>query len=424
MTGLKPNNNDPEGRQAKSTPMARALGVAAAMGGGYAVLGVSLPFLPRWLEVEGGLTGVEIGFVVSSAPLLRIVLGPMIALWADGFADRRRPLQLLTVAALIAYGVFWNMEGFAALLIAGVAAITLATAVSPLLEGAALRAGYDGALPFGVIRGLGSAAFIVANVLGGFLIARFGAGAVMAWIICNLAVNVVLAHTVLPPDPVRATGKVGGFRARLAGAGALLARPRIRLLLAAAGLIQGAHAFYYGFSVLVWRDQGIDAGLSGALWGFSVACEIVLLVSLGRIERVFSPVALIAIGAGASVLRWAGMACAPEAALLWPLQALHALTFAAAHVGTLRILHAEAGETQAAISQTLYAALGSGVVFGAASMASGYLYESAGAGGYWIMAAMALVGLAFTLALWRVPPTPTPPVPEAPPLSPPSLDRH
>ena len=56
----------------------------------FGTTGVSLVFLPRWLEVERNLSGVEIGAIISLSQFARIVTGPLIAYRADrpgGYSD-------------------------------------------------------------------------------------------------------------------------------------------------------------------------------------------------------------------------------------------------------------------------------------------------------------------------------------------------
>jgi PPP family 3-phenylpropionic acid transporter len=101
------------------------------------------------------------------------------------------------------------------------------------------------------------------------------------------------------------------------------------------------------------------------------------------------------------VLRWSLLAISPSLVLLWPIQALHALSFAATHVAALRLVLREAPEEVAGLGQTLYAALAAGALIGIATLASGLLYESFGAGGYWVMAALAVVGLWIVAPLER-----------------------
>jgi PPP family 3-phenylpropionic acid transporter len=86
------------------------------------------------------------------------------------------------------------------------------------------------------------------------------------------------------------------------------------------------------------------------------------------------------------------MATAPLGPALWALQALHAFTFAATHVGAMRIIQREAPEEVAGLAQTLYAALGGGLILGLATVSAGALYDAGGAAGYGAMAAMAVLG--------------------------------
>ena len=101
----------------------------------------------------------------------------------------------------------------------------------------------------------------------------------------------------------------------------------------------------------------------------------------------------------AGILRWTLLGFGPTGAVLWPLQAMHALSFASAHVGAMRLLSREAPENAAAMAQTLYSALSSGLLLGAASLVSGVLYDASGAHGYWAMSVMALAGGLIALGL-------------------------
>jgi MFS transporter, PPP family, 3-phenylpropionic acid transporter len=376
----------------------------------YAVTGVTLVFLPRWLEAARGLTGAEIGAVLSLAQLARIVTGPAIAHWADGAADRRTPLRVLSIATIAAFAAFFLAQGFWQLLFFGFLALSLSAAMTPLIEAATLRATADGKLPYGVARSIGSIAFIFANVIGGILVARFGPIATVVWILCSLITVIASSWLALPPDPppphAVAPPKVGGSRIA-----SLLKSRRFVIMLLACGLIQSAHAFYYGFSTLVWREQGMPADIIGVLWAFGVAVEVLFLLCLPPIEKRVSPEALILIGAFGAVGRWICMGFAPVGFVLWPLQALHALSFAAAHIGAMRLIFREAPESAAATAQTLYSGLSAGLLMGLATLWSGALYDAVGARGYWAMAAIAAAGGALALLLI----TPAPRVSQATP---------
>jgi len=394
---------------AESILNSRAARVTMVMSALFGTTGVILVFLPRWLEVERALSGAEIGAVLSLAQFARILTGPAIAYWADGASDRGTPLKYVSVAAVIAYAAFFFIaHGFWQLLVLGFIALSLTQALTPLIEAATLRATAQGKLSYGVARGIGSFAFIVANIAGGVLISGFGLGAVVIWVLSGLALVVATSWLGLKHDPPLVQTRA----ARLGAIGELLRNRRFVILIIACGLIQSAHGFYYGFSTIVWRGQGISPEMVGILWAFGVAIEIAFLFSLPFIERRVSSEALILMGAGGGIARWLAMGFAPLGFALWPLQALHALSFAAAHVGAMRLVHREAAEHSATMAQTLYAALSAGVLMGCSTLLSGYLYDHVGARGYWAMAALCVIGGGLAILLLqprkRVPATPQP----------------
>jgi PPP family 3-phenylpropionic acid transporter len=367
----------------------------------YGTTGVILTFLPRWLAGERSLSGAEIGAVLALAQCSRIVVGPVIAFWADGAPDRRGPIRLLSLAAFVAYAAFFLLaHDFLSLLALGFVALSMTQAVTPLVEGALLRVTAFGKFSYGFGRGVGSVSFIIANVAGGLLVSRFGVGAVVVWVLSGLAATLLSSVLALKRDEPQAHAHAMTPQARAKAARGLLRNRRFLTLILACGLIQGAHAFYYGFSTLVWRAQGVGADTIGLLWGFGVSIEVAFLWTLPFFERRIRPEMLIMAGAAGSVVRWILLGVAPAGPLLWPLQTLHALSFAAAHIGAMRLLYREAPDNAAAMAQTLYSTLSSGVLLGVSTLISGFLYDRVGALGYWAMALEAGLGGLVALGLF------------------------
>lgn len=374
----------------------------------FGTTGVILVFLPRWLEFERGLSGAEIGIILSLAQFARLITGPAIAFQADGSPDRSGPLRMIAVAAVIAYAAFFFLaQGFWPLLVLGFIALTLTQSMTPLIEAATLRATAQGKMSYGVARGIGSIAFIFANVVGGIAISRFGYGAVVAWVLTGLAVTAATSWFGLlrdPPPPRVHTTRTGAIKE-------LLRNRRFVILIVACGLIQSAHAFYYGFSTNVWTAQGLSSEMIGVLWAFGVGVEVLFLWNLRFIERRVTPEALILIGAGGAIVRWFVMGFGPTGPVLWLLQGMHVLSFAAAHVGAMRLLYRDTPEHSAAMAQTLYAGTSAGLLMGGASILSGYLYDHGGSSGYFAMAGLAGAGGLLALLLLQ----PKTRIPEATP---------
>lgn len=383
----------------------RAARVTLVMSCLFGTTGVILVFLPRWLEVERGLAGAQIGAVIALAQIARIATGPAVAFWADGAPDRRTPLRIMSVAALAAYAAFFFLpHDFWSLLAIGFIALSLTSTVTPFVEGATLRATATGRMPYGVARGIGSIAFILANIGGGIFVARFGVVAVVVWVLTGLACFSATTWFALKPDPAPPEAHAARGAARFNALKTLLRNRRFVILILACGLIQSAHAFYYSFSTLTWRAQGVSAEAVGFLWGIGVLVEVAFLWTLPFFERRIRPEHLILIGAAGGALRWLLLGFAPTGFLLWPLQMTHALSFAAAHVGAMRLLYREAPESAAGMAQTLYGALSSGLLMGGSTLLSGVLYDAVGAQGYWAMAVIALAGGLLALLLLGPPP--------------------
>ena len=181
-----------------------------------------------------------------------------------------------------------------------------------------------------------------------------------------------------------------------------LLRSRIFLIfLAAAGLAQAAHAVFYTFGTLHWRDLGLSTGWSGALWAISIVAEVALFAYSAAVVRRIGPVELIVAGAGAAVVRWLAMGFDPPLALLVPLQLLHALTFGATHIGAIHFIGRAVPETQAGTAQALYASVTGGIAMGGAMLVAGPLYAAYAGRAYWAMAVLAAVGLIASLVLAR-----------------------
>ncbi|HEX8570561.1 MAG TPA: MFS transporter [Caulobacteraceae bacterium] len=360
--------------------------------------GASLPYLPVWLRAQG-LGGAAIGAILAAPYLARVVTGPAAAVWADGFHQRRTSLMLLAAAGAFAGAALLLTRGAGAHALAWFVASSALMAMLPLMDVLGLRLSQREGFVYGRPRSGGSAAFIVANLAMGALLTRGSPDLVVVWFAASMAVCALCAR-LLPPEPIHEEGAPPlERRERWRGLKDLLTSPTFMLAIVTIGLIQGAHGFQYGFSALVWKGQGISEAVIGALWATGVAAEIVFLWFLPR-DRV-GPLGLMLIGGLASLIRWTLMAFGPPAAVLFPLQILHALTFAATFVGGLRLVQRLCPPESVTAAQTLNASLSGGLFIGLASLASGALFDAYGAGGYLAMTAMSLAGLVGLALLQR-----------------------
>lgn len=383
--------------------MARAMSPSRRLSLQYVLLfgstGVSLPFAGLWLGSRG-FSGAEIGLLLAAPMLGRLVTGPLIAVWADGFRLRRTALALLGLAAAAGYGAATLASGLAPVAVAWFIGATAMASAIPLLDVLTLKLAAKGVLRFSPPRGFGSAAFVVANVAMGALLTRGDPDLVVGWIVAAGLAFAVSAWRLLPAEPVAEGGPLDRM-ARFRGMHDLLRDRAFVLAILAVGLTQATHAFYYGFSALIWKAQGLAEGATGLLWAFAVLVEIAFIWWLEpwRRKAGIGARALLLIGAVSAVVRWGLMALSPPLWALWPLQALHALTFAATYLAGVDLVERLSPPQSHSAAQTLNSALSSGVLIGLATIASGPLFDAVGAAGYWAMAALALVGGLVSLLL-------------------------
>jgi PPP family 3-phenylpropionic acid transporter len=362
--------------------------------------GVSLPYMPLWFEAKG-LSGAQIGLILAAPMLARILVTPAMAVWADGFALRRTPILLFGLAAGLFYGLIGVTQGFWIWLVCWVAAASCLSTILPLADVLSMKRARIEGFNYGHARGLGSVAFVAANVGMGALLSWIRPDLILVWTALAAVAAGLAARVLLPPDPVHEGGERPGRRDRWRGISDLVRNRPFMLAVIATGLIQATHAFYYAFSSLLWTAQGLPKATIGLLWATGVAVEVAFMWFLEPWRRRIGPERLVIIGGLAAVLRWTAYAFSPPLWLLFPLQGLHALSFAAVFMASLQLIERSAPVHSASSAQTISSAFSGGLVIGMATLASGPLYDAVGPRGYLAMSALALFGLVFALRLLR-----------------------
>ncbi len=246
----------------------------------------------------------------------------------------------------------------------------------------------------------GSLAFILVGMSAGSLLDWAGNEATV-WLLTLGAVATVVAGHALP-RPATEDPNAGQSPAKLVGPEVrrLLAAPVFLAFIAGVSAIQAAHALFYTFGALHLQKQGISGLSIGVLWAIAVFAEVVLFAYAGRWLTRVSAGVLLLVGGVAAVVRWLAMSFDPPLGALVGLQVLHALTYAATHLGAMRFIAEAAPERAAGTAQALHSTFAAGIVMGVAVIMSGWLYESFAGGAYLAMAALAGVGLGASAFVW------------------------
>ena len=256
----------------------------------------------------------------------------------------------------------------------------------PLMDSFAAWSSRKHGFAFGAQRAVGSATFIGANLGAGWLVGRFGGEAALYWMAGGAALTVATAYFLPPGARHSEEARSRGIQWRH-----LLNKPLL-LALGASALIQGSHAFYYGFSATSWEARGISPALIGALWSTGVVVEIVFLATSGRWVSRIHPALLLLAAAGFGVFRWTVTALSPPLAVLFLLQMMHAATFAAAYLGFLRFASEHSPDHLQASTQAANSALSGGIALALMTSLSGWAYDLVGEAGFALMAFPAAAG--------------------------------
>lgn len=408
----------------------------------FVLLGVQLPFLSGWLAQEG-FSAPEIGWLSGLSLGARLLFGPAVAFWSDKGANHARALRL--VSLLFGAGAIGlaTLGGKPLIALSAVAVLWSFGLLVPLSDTAILRADRGGLLHYGEVRAAGSAAFLLTNIAAGFVIARTSIDIAVVIMGAAGAATFLIAMTLPmgaqkeeappclpPPAGGRGQGELGSIQENADGpspppshaleplpqtgegrpvppnrwreAAALMTTPSFLLFLATAGLIQGSHAAYYSFSILHWSALDYTASTIGFLWAVGVVAEIGVLTQVRGLVRRAGPEALLVIGGLGAALRWTLTGLEPPLPILFIVQTLHALSFAAAYLGAVEYVDRSLPKRLTNTAMTLMSTTGVGAITGLATIACGYLYEANGAKAiYALTAAMGAVGAAGGFLLSR-----------------------
>lgn len=364
----------------------------------FVLLGIQLPFFSGWLALQG-FAAPEIGLVTGAALLARLAFGPFVAYWADHQPDERLALRVVAFAFAASALLLTFAEGKVAIAAPAILMLWAFGLLVPLTDSAVLRADRAGLANFGQARAIGSFAFLSTTILGGQALSRFGIEASVK-VMAAAGAATFLIGLMLPRNPApRAAAPSLSWR----DARRLLSSRVFLLAILASGLTQGAHAFYYAFSILDWTAQGYSPATIGVLWATGVTAEILLLTQMRRLAREVRPDLIMAIGATGAAIRWMLISTGPSLPVLFAVQTLHALSFAATYIGAIEFIDRAVPRGLANTAMTLNSTLGVGAITGVATVAAGYLYEGRGAGAaYLLMAAMATASALLALSLLRV----------------------
>ncbi len=363
------------------------------------VNGVALPFFPMWLA-QHEFNDHEIGVILAVPMVVRVLVAPIVAMYADRMKERADVLLFSGVLSLLtAIALYWTNTFWPVLIVYTIQGATFACYV-PVVESIVISGVRRWGLDYGSMRVWGSVAFIVSTLIGGQLIGHWGGGMVLPVMTFGFVMTVVMAIYCPRIGPTRRRGIPVDISA---ATGSSLRQPHLLALLIGVAIQQSSHAVLQAFASLYWRELGFSGTEIAVLWSAGVAAEVTVFFLSRRLNRRFSAWTLIRFGAAVSVCRW----------ILFPmhwgfwgfflLQCMHSCTYAFVHTGVQRRIVASVQETQESSAQGAYFFY-NGMFMGLMTIAAGYIYAWLGLASYYVMALVALTGLSLVIAAYYLQP--------------------
>ncbi|WP_421997461.1 MFS transporter [Reyranella sp.] len=357
--------------------------------------GAFMSYWPVWLR-DRGVIDAEIGTLFMSRQIMSVASTLAIGWLAHRLGHTRGVLLALAAAAVLLMGAYQLSWGFLTILLVSlfwgaVWAPTMALYDSVLVTETKAR-GFN----YGSLRVWSSVTFILGTLVCGAAVDRGGS----SWVLFVGAAGVLMLlpfGLILPADAQRRDPS----RHAPFGIPDLLKSRSFLLFMLAAGCCQASHAVLYSFGTLTWRAAGLSDLTISLLWGESVAVEILLMLGSGWLLARLGVCGLIAFGLSCALVRWLGMAFTTEVWALVPLQALHAGTFAASHLGAMAFIQRALPASGVALGQSVYYAIGTGAAQAVIFQIAGLLYGAYGQKAFLGMFAVAALGMVAIVALAR-----------------------
>jgi len=359
----------------------------------FATLGVILPYWSLYLR-SLGFEPARIGELLSITLATKII-APNIWGWiADHTGQRMVLVRLACLATGVCFaGVYLAQDSFWRHALVGFLFSFFWNAALPQFEANTFNHLGADAHRYSAIRLWGSIGFIVAAMLVGPLLERWGIATVPAFLLLLFAL--LWLNSLAVPDKAVAVSTT--LHEPL---GRVLRQPRVLALLAICFLNQASHGVYYGFISVYLESLGYSRSVIGGLWALGVIAEVVVFMLMHRLLPRFGPRRLMQAIMALTCLRWLLIAGFAE---YWPIllfaQTLHAFSFGMYHAVAIYLINRFFTGANQGRGQALYSSLSFGAGGAVGSLSAGYLWAAIGPQGAYTLAA-GMAGLAWLVA-WR-----------------------
>lgn len=351
------------------------------------------PFLNVYFS-ELGLSGFQIGLIVTVVPLASLIWSPFISAIADRTNKRVQFLQWSMTAWLVMLGIvalpktFWAILPLVFLL--ALARSPTAALSDSMTASMAVRHG----LSFGRMRMWGSAGFALFSILGGYLWSQFGYTPMFGAAIL-LALPVIYFSGKLESGPVTNSQTRGPILE-------LLRDPGLVTIFVISFLMGASMLSTYIFGGIYMASMGGNGFMLGLMFGLSALIEVPVMHFSGNIIDRLTSARTLWLSLAVLTLSILLFALAPSAEMLIVAGLVKGVGFGLFFVTMVRLIDERAPDEWKSTAQAISGACFVGLSPLLTSAFFGYVFDTWGGGTLYLVATMmagtAVLLMGFALA--------------------------
>lgn len=337
----------------------------------FAALGVLAPYWSLYLK-DIGFNAIAIGQLMA-IPMATKLVAPFVWGWLGDHLGQRMSIVRLgaLLTAVIYTAVFW-VTGFWTLGLAMVLFSFFWNAVLPQFEAVTFSYLGKDVSRYARVRVWGSVGFILSVLILGVVVDSAGPAAILPVLFFIYTAIWISSLTIRDLQPEQHQIKQPPILA-------ILKMPSIIAFFVVCFLLQAGHGPYYAFFSIYMESVGYSKAVIGQFWALGVIAEVMVFLFMHRLLKGYGARQMLMASLALAVLRWLLIGnFADSLGIILFAQILHAATFGTFHAAAIHLVHHYfTGEHQGR-GQALYSSLSFGAGGAVGTLASGFLWESAG----------------------------------------------
>lgn len=357
----------------------------------FSAIGCLVPYLNVYFA-QKGLTGAEIGWLGSVAPMIALTANPIWGGIADRWQAHRQVLAICAVGAGLISLLFLVVDSFWPLMVVTVVLTFFRTPIGSLLDSSVLDMVRRIGGHYGRQRMWGSVGFVLVTLGMGQFITLSDLD-VLFWV-HGLLMAVICGALALTLPVGAKTGTVS----LMAGLKQLARQSNYMSFLGAMALLGVGTSSYVNFTGLHMLEVGGDQQWLAWAWAANGLMEGPIMFLGARWFARFRYSRLLQIGFAGYAVVWALMALANTPLLLMLCAALNGLCYGTLWAAAVNYAGEAAPPGLSATAQALVGAAQSGIGWSIGSVVAGYLWDAAG--GSTVFAVASCSALLAGLLLW------------------------